>query len=451
MKQGNYTVVDMSTLDRSQLVARKSVPVNPDRERVTEEEPATQVRATTPEAPRVTVRGLFHAQSLSLGSVRIDYALLTATFILLGIGAVMVYSASSVVASSRYASSTYFLMRHLFRAVIGLGLLLVFTRIPTEILRSIGGIALLAGMVMLMVLLVMKVVDPSGAAKGAYRWFRLPYVSFQPSEFVKFTFIVFLAGRLSRQQGDLGHFTKVVLPHLVLLSLALGLILFQPDLSTAVAIALVSGVIMFAAGMRIRHAAFLVVLMLIVVVILIRIEPYRMDRLMDFWLVAKIRGEPVKPSYQIFQGFVALGSGGIFGRGLGQSLQKYFFLPEPHTDSILPVIGEEFGLVGTLTVLVLFAFYGREGMRIARMQKNVFSYLLAVGLTANIMIYATLNAAVMLGLLPATGLPLPFISYGGSALILNLASTGVLLRLDMEAKGTSSTVGMNATRYGRRD
>ncbi len=359
----------------------------------------------------------------------LDYTLLGVTLVLTGVGAVMIYSASSVLAASKYESSTFFLVRHLVRVALGLGLLWAATHVRAEWIRKFSVPMLVAAVGLLVVLLVMKAVDPSGAAKGAYRWLRLPGVSFQPTELVKFAFIFFLADRLASQQGELSDFKRIVAPHFVLLGTALLLIVLQPDLSTAVAIALISGVIMLAAGLRIRHAAFLLAVMTAAVTALINLEPYRIRRILDFWLLSKLRGTEEQLSYQIWQGFVALGSGGLFGRGPGHSLQKYFFLPEPHTDSVFPILGEELGLIGTLGVVILFGVLGRQGLRIAARQQKLYCFLVAVGLTANIMIYATLNISVMLGLVPATGLPLPFLSYGGSAMLFNLGSVGLLLSL----------------------
>lgn len=340
----------------------------------------------------------------------VDWTLLGVAVALLGIGAVMVYSSSTVIAATKFDSPTFFMTRQLVRTALGLGLLVAAVRMPVEFLRRYK--LLLVGGAFFLLL----VPQLAGVAyKGAKSWISVPGASFQPSELMKLALIVFLADRLARQQAQLSRFRDGVLPYLVFISIPLGLIVIEPDLGTAVAIALIIGAIMVAAQVRMRHLMVLAMAATTLVALLIWIAPYRLKRL--------------EPGYQIQQGFVALGSGGIFGRGLGKSLQKFFFLPEPYTDSIFPIIGEEFGLMGTVVVLVLFAVFGWRGVRIARHQPTLFGFLLAVGLTANVMVYAALNIAMTTGLIPATGLPLPFISYGGSALVLHLGATGVLLNL----------------------
>jgi len=210
------------------------------------------------------------------------------------------------------------------------------------------------------------------------------------------------------------------LPLIGLLCVPLGIIVLEPDVGTAVAMGSVFGVMMFVANIRLRPILPLIGAVGLAVYVLIIIEPYRLKRL--------------EAGYQIQQGFVAMGSGGLLGRGLGRSIQKYFFLPEPYTDSILPIIGEEFGFIGTVAVVLLFCLFGWRGLRIAYQQPTLFRFLLATGLTANILMYALLNMAVMTALMPTTGLPLPFISYGGSSLVLNLAGTGLLLNLSRQRR-----------------
>lgn len=356
-----------------------------------------------------------------------DWTLLLVTLMLVGIGMVMVYSSSTAIGAAKFGGSGFFMVRQAMRAAVGLGLLwMAAYRLPVDRLRRLSPILLLIGTALLLVPLV-----GNTTYRGASRWLHLFGVTFQPSELVKFVLILFLADRLARQQDRLASFVHGLLPHLVILVVVLGLIVVEPDLSTTVAIALIAGAIMLAARVRTRHLLVLAFAAGGIVALLIMAESYRMSRLTGFM---GLFGTAHSPSYQIQQGFVALGSGGVIGRGLGRSLQKYFFLPEPYTDSIFPIIGEEFGLVGTLTVVALYGVFGWRGVRVARQQATLFRFLLAVGITANVMVYASLNTAVMTGLLPATGLPLPFISYGGSAMVLNLAATGVLAALSRQRR-----------------
>ncbi|HQK23326.1 MAG TPA: FtsW/RodA/SpoVE family cell cycle protein, partial [Candidatus Latescibacteria bacterium] len=260
----------------------------------------------------------------------------------------------------------------------------------------------------------------SVAYKGARSWVNLLGLTLQPSEIVKFALILYLADRLTKHQERLESLKDGVLPLIGLICIPLGIIVLEPDVGTAVAMAAVFGVMMFVANIRMRHILPLMGAVALAVYVLIIIEPYRLKRL--------------EAGYQIQQGFVAMGSGGLLGRGLGRSIQKYFFLPEPYTDSILPIIGEEFGFIGTVAVVLLFCLFGWRGLRIAYQQPTLFRFLLATGLTANILMYALLNMGVMTALMPTTGLPLPFISYGGSSLVLNLAGTGLLLNLSRQRR-----------------
>ena len=452
MKPKSLPIVDLKTLSKADAIVRRGT-----RDAVREEVPR-------PMEPRNGADGqtrtLSMSQFVEIGSLArlfrmsawsakqmqsFDYILLAVVLVLTGMGTVMVYSSSSVLAAARFEDASFYLLRHVSRVIVGIAAMYGATRLPIRTIGRISGGLMVVSIGLLVVLLVMKLVDPSGAAKGAYRWIRLPGFSFQPSEFARLAFLFFLASMLSKQQKRLADFKQGVLPHVVILGIVLGLIVAQPDLSTAVAIAVTAGIVLLAAGMRIRHALLLGGVMIGAVVVLTWIEPYRMRRVTDFWLLSLLSGEESQMSYQIRQGFVAMGSGGIFGRGLGQSLQKYFFLPEPHTDSVFAIVGEEFGILGTLTIVALFAVLGRQGYRIAVRQTELFPYLLAVGLTAGIMVYGTLNICVMLGLVPATGLPLPFMSYGGSAIVFNLFSVGLLLNL---SRTTGRTDGGGASSAG---
>jgi cell division protein FtsW len=362
-----------------------------------------QAETTAPVLPGIGQPGVAVEQP-------IDWLLLSVTVIIVGFGATMVYSSSTVIAAAKFDGPMFFMTRQVIRALIGCGLLAGACWLPLESARKYSRYVLIAALLFLLVPAMLSV-----ATKGAKSWVHLLGVTFQPSEFVKLTLIFYLADRLSQHQERLASLKDGVLPHVAMLCVPLGLIVLEPDVGTAVAMASVFGVMMFAANVRIRHLLLLLASAAAVVVILILIEPYRMKR--------------IEAGYQIKQGLVAFGSGGISGRGLGRSLQKFFFLPEPYTDSIFPIIGEEFGFIGTVSIIVLFLVFAWRGLRIAYQQPSLFRFLLATGLTANILMYALLNMLVVTAIIPATGLPLPFISYGGSSLILNLASVGFLLNM----------------------
>lgn len=388
------------------------------------------------EPVRVSAHGKAVDSSVQPGS-QYDHTFAAVVFLLVGIGTVMIYSSSTVIGAAKFNSTGFFMIRHAIHLVAGLFAFAIAYRLPFDKLRSIAPVFLLVAFILLVVPLV-----AGPTHKGAQRWITLFGFSFQPSELAKFALIVFLADRLSRQQERLRSFTQGLLPHLAIITLALGLIVAEPDLSTAVAIALIVGVMMVAAQVRTRHLLVLAMVLGGFVAILVVAEPYRMARLTGY--LSGASGS--SPSYQIQQGFVAMGSGGVFGRGLGQSLQKYFFLPEPYTDSIFPIIGEEFGLFGTFGILTLFGLFGWRAIEIIRRQPTLYRFLLGVGLTANVIVYATLNMAVMTGLLPATGLPLPFISYGGTALVINLAAVGLLLNLSRDVSTNLATNGTEGPR-----
>lgn len=368
-----------------------------------------------------------HAMPSTLESP--DHILGAVLLALLGIGTVMVFSSSTVIASAKFSSPAYFVIRHSLHLLVGFVVFAVAYRFPVERLRKLAPMIILVAVILLLLTLLV-----GNTHKGAQRWLSIAGVSFQPSEFAKFALILFLAERLSRQQERLRSFVDGLLPHLVIIGIVLALIVAQPDLSTAIAIALISGVVFIAARVRMRHLLLLGSLLTACITLAVSMEPYRMSRITGF-----LGGTTaIESNYQIHQGFVAMGSGGLFGRGLGRSLQKYFFLPEPYTDSVFPIIGEEFGFIGTLAVLGLFAAFGWRAMLTIKKQQTLFRFLLATGLAANVMVYASLNIMVMTGLLPATGLPLPFISYGGTALLVNLAGVAVLFRLSRANSGESA-------------
>ncbi|MFH1857901.1 MAG: putative lipid II flippase FtsW, partial [Candidatus Omnitrophota bacterium] len=261
---------------------------------------------------------------------------------------------------------------------------------------------------------------------GANRWFRIGGFSFQPSEITKIILLIYMADFLSRKKHILHQFREGFLPALLVMALVVGLILLQPDFGTAMAIATVLLFMFFLAGVKIPQLGLTVACFIPVSVFYILLKPHAWRRIMAFLAPER---DPQGIGFQIIQSFVALGSGGLFGVGLGQSKQKLFYLPASHTDFIFSIIGEELGLLGTLSVVVLFFLFTWSCYRILRKVQDGFGRLLGFGITAMITLEALVNIGVACGALPTKGLPLPFISYGGSALIANLIGVGFLLNI----------------------
>lgn len=334
---------------------------------------------------------------------------------LVGLGLVMVYSSSSVLARMHFSDSSFFLERQTVRASLGIALMLVVSRIPPVVWARAGRPLLASALAMLVLVL-------TAGAGPANRWLRLPTLmaslSFQPSEFAKVVLVIYLADVLSRKEKLMGDFRHGLTPRLLVTAVVVVLIAAQPDLGTAVAVALVALTMLWVAGAKTGHLLAAGLAALPLMAISLHLSRYQLDRALSF-----VRGG----NYQVDQALVALGSGGWLGVGLGNSLQKQQFLPEPHTDFVFALVGEELGLAGTLSVLALFVAFAIQGLRIAAQVRDPHGQLLAAGVTAMISVYVLLNVAVVTGLLPTTGLPLPFLSYGGSALVGNLAGVGILM------------------------
>ena len=340
--------------------------------------------------------------------------------ILVGLGVVMVYSSSSALASVRFEDSSYFLNRQIVRALVGLVLMFSVAYLPLEMWQRLARPLLLIGLAFLVMVLAF------GEGRGAQRWlpFSLPLsvtMSFQPSEFVKLALVLYLADVLVRKEEHMGEWGNGIAPRLAVIVIAQGLILLQPDLGTAVAIGLISFALLWVGGAGSLHLAATVLAAIPVVAVSLYRSPYQLQRLLSFFHGA----DPLREGFQIAQSLLALGSGGLIGVGLGNSMQKHF-LPEPHTDFVFAFVGEELGLAGTLSVIGLFAAFSIHGYRIARGASSYHGFLVAAGITLMISVYAVLNMGVVTGIVPTTGLPLPFISYGGSSLMWNSCGVGIL-------------------------
>ena len=370
------------------------------------------------------------------GTQRTGTHVLLIALILVCLGTVMVYSSSSALASRRFANSGFFLERQIVRALIGLFFMFALSRGPIRLWARGARWMLLAGLAALVLVLFLGV-GPVG------RWLQLPVFSFQPSEFVKLALVIYLADVLVRKEKEMGEFKQGLLPRLLVIGGVLLLIALQPDLGTAIALGLIALVMLWIGGARLKHLLGTGLAALPLIGLSLLISPYQWQRLTKF--VNGLLEGGTGGNYQVEQALVALGSGGWLGVGLGNSLQKQQFLPEPHTDFVFALVGEELGLAGTLSVIALFVALAVHGLRIAREAKSYFGFLVATGITGMISIYALLNIGVATGVLPTTGLPLPFISYGGSSLIGNLAGIGILVGVARSEEGEESVWRQQAT------
>jgi cell division protein FtsW len=342
---------------------------------------------------------------------------------LLCIGIAMVYGSSGIYALQEMGNKVYFLNRHLLFLFIGSLAALGTMAIDYRDLKLFAKPLLLAGIVMLVLVLIPGI---GKASFGARRWFKVGPFNFQPSEFVKLAILIYMAEFLSRKQNKIKDFVEGFLPLIMVMGLLSFLIVKQPDLGNALLIALIILIMMFVAGARILHVGILVSLGLPALGILIYSAPYRVKRIMAFLHPDQdVHGI----GFQLAQSQIALGSGGIFGVGLGKSAQKLFYLPAAHTDFILSIIGEELGLLGTLVIVFLFVAFIWQAARIAKRTTDPFGFYLALGIIVMLGLQAVVNIGVSIGALPTKGLPLPFISYGGSALIFHLISVALLLNI----------------------
>ena len=348
--------------------------------------------------------------------------LITAT-ILICVGIVMVYSSSSVYAYEKFHDSSFYLKRHLAHFLIGLALAIFFIKYDYMKIKRFANVLLFISILMSVAVLIPGIGHKAG---GARRWIRLGFLGFQPSEFVGLFLIIYLSDALERKQPHIRNFLYGFLPPL-LMSGFIGLLIFlQPDLGGAIALLIVSLIMLFVSGVNMLHFAPFMAFAVPMFYFLIFRVSYRLRRIvgyLDPWCDAQDAG------FQIVQSFLALGSGGIFGLGLGCSRQKLFYLPQAHTDFIFSIVGEELGLVGTIGVLSLFTIFIWQGLKISMRARDMFAKFLALGITVNIGLKALVNIAVATGAIPTKGLPLPFVSYGGTALIINMVSVAVLVSI----------------------
>jgi len=355
-----------------------------------------------------------------------DRVLFIATVLLVMVSIVMVYSASAPMALERYGRGSLFLTKQIMWASLGLVMLWVVMKVDYRVYREPALIWTSLGAVGLALVLVLF----SAPVNSARRWFGVGGVGVQPSELAKLTMIFFIAAILERRMHRIDEVKYSLLPIGVVVVALVGLILLEPDFGTSMSLGIIAVIMVFAAGLNYRYVvgAFLIVLPAIYIVAMG--ASYRQRRLMTFlnpW------DDPLGAGFQIIQSLIAVGTGGVWGKGLMNGVQKLFYLPEPHTDFIYSVIAEELGLVGATAVVLCFCVITWRGLRTALRAPDSFGAFLALGLTAMIAVQALVNISVVLSLLPTKGIPLPFVSFGGSSLLINLVGMGILLNVSQHA------------------
>ena len=364
--------------------------------------------------------------ALQVSSQKYDKTLLVITLLLVVIGTVMVFSASTNVSMERFGNATFYFRRHMFRVIVGLLILFGAMVIDYRLLKKIAPALLLASILLLVVTKILYIAE--GSRTSAARWLQLGPFSLQTSDVSRFAIIVYLAGYIDKKRDQIKDFVYGFLPPVIMTGLVMALVIIQPDFSTAAMIGLISLILLFMGGAKITHLMATASVSVGVLIPVLLMAEYRMARLKAFLSIGpSIAGA----NYQVQQSLFSLGNGGITGVGLGESLGKNLFLPTPHTDFIMSIIGEEFGFIGAFVTLTLFLALFQRSVKISKECTDVFGIMLGMGLAVKIVSYAFVNSAVITGLVPTTGLPVPFVSFGGTGLVTNLLSVGILLNISM--------------------
>jgi cell division protein FtsW len=347
--------------------------------------------------------------------------ILTASLLLTGFGVVAVYSASAIVAIDRHQDPYFFLRRQVFYAALGLVAMVVAMQIDVRHLQRWAGFGLVLTLILLGLVFIPALAKEAG---GARRWLQVGRFTFQPAELSKLSMVVYLAHRLTARGPHRARFSANFVPLVAVVGTLFLLTLLQPDLGTAVLLLAVGIIVLFVGGVPVRYLISSMVVALPFLYLALVHVGFRWRRLLAFWDPWSVR---LDAGFQIVQSLLAFGNGGLVGVGPGAGKQKLFFLPEAHTDFVFAVIGEEFGFIGCIVVLSLFGILLWHGMAVAARSYDLFGRYLACGITSMILLQAVLNVAVVVGFIPTKGLPLPFVSLGGSSLVVALASVGILL------------------------
>jgi len=359
--------------------------------------------------------------------VGIDKWLFGSTLLLVLIGVLMVFSASAVTAGEKFGSPYHFLLRQLGWAIAGIMAMFALMNVDYRRWKHPGVVFTFLGLTTLLLVAVFFL----DRSHNTHRWIKMGLMSFQPSELAKPALILFLAFFLENRIRSIDDWRHTLLPAILPAALSCLLIVKEPDLGTAVVCLAITAVVLYTAGMRLRYFAYSLIPIVPAITYLLVFVPWRLARVKVF---LNPNSDPQGAGFHIYQSLIAVGTGGLTGLGLMEGKQKLFYLPEPHTDFIFAVVGEELGLIGALAIVVLFLIFAWRGLRTALRCHDPFARLLAAGITTMVIVQAFFNVSVVLALLPTKGIPLPFISYGGSSLFVMLASVGVLLNISQQAE-----------------
>jgi len=355
-----------------------------------------------------------------------DRVLFFVTLVLVVFGIAMVFSSSAIVAKEKLGDPNYFSFKQLIFAALGLAVMFVVMRVDYHKYRNPAVVFSALGVVVALLVVVFFL----AAAANTHRWIQLAGFSVQPSELSKLALIFFLAYFLEKRKDSINNFAFTLAPIAIIVAFLAGLIILEQDLGTAVSLLVISGLLLFVAGLDLRFIAISVILAAPAFYMLIFRVNYRRERILAFlnpW------GDPLGRGFQIIQSLMSVSTGGVLGLGYMEGKQKLFYLPEAHTDFIFAVVGEEIGLIGTCAVLALFILFLWRGLRTSVRAPDLFGFYLALGITMMVCVQAFINMSVVLGLLPTKGIPLPFLSYGGSSIVVMLAAVGILLNVSQQS------------------
>ncbi len=374
---------------------------------------------------------------LDISEKRYDQPLLWSVIILIVVGTIMLYSSSTAVslAKTNGQTDTYYIIAHLKRLIIGIAALVIFMLFDYRKLKFLAPFLIVIAITLLVYTKVWYWIN---GVSTPGRWLFLGSFSLQTSDVARIALIIYLATFMTKKRNQIHDFYSGFFPPLLITAILVGLIMIQPDFSTAIMLCMIGTMMMFIGGARYIQLTAAGIAAAMVTIPLMLSVPYSRSRIMT-WLSGN--EDVVDTGYQITQSLISLGNGGIFGMGLGNSIAKNQFLPTPHTDFILAIVGEEFGLIGTLFLLTLFLVIFQRGIKIAKESNDPFGVLLALGLSFSIILYAFVNAAVVTNIFPVTGLPLPLISYGGSSALTNLIALGILLNISQSKRSVTHDQG----------
>lgn len=374
-----------------------------------------------------------------------DFNLFIVIILLVIFGIIFLSSASSVISFQEYNDSRYMFLKQVVGIIIGFVAMGIFYKVDVKLWKKLAFPMLIASIITLVAVFIPGLGVEHG---GARRWIDIGPVQLQPSEFLKFSIIIYLATLFEKKGHEVRDTYSGLIPFLALLGIMGALIMAQPDMGTLLVIIMISLVMYFISGARTSHLAYMGLAGISGLILLIKFSPYRMQRFLVFLNPGAYADHAA--GYQTKQALIAIGSGGLIGRGFGQSLQKYRYLPEASTDSIFAIIAEEKGLIGAGLIFLLFAAFGYFGFRIARNAPDVYTRLVAVGITSWIVFQAVLNIAATLSLVPLTGVTLPFISFGGTSIVMAIAACGILLNISRNSKERTTNEGnRSGGRYRR--